>query len=132
MAYTSTGINTSATIVRPAGAEMTDAIGKAVKFDASGNVVLASTAGEAAIGIVLLTNADTIKKGEDVDVQIKEIGKAKVGAAVSAGAELAVEADGTLITATAGQYVVATALDAATKAGQIINVQITKYQKKTA
>lgn len=129
MAYTSTGINTSATIVKPAGAIITGAAGKAVKFNASGEAVLASTAGEAVIGIALLTNADTIKKGEDVDIQVKEIGKAMVGDAVAAGAELAVKADGTLITATAGQYVVATAIDAATAAGQIINVQITKYQK---
>lgn len=132
MAYTSTGINTSATIVGAAGAPITGVAGKAVKFDGTGNVVLGSVAGEAVIGIALLTNATDIKKGEDVDIQIKDIGKAVVGGTVAKGAELAVHTDGTLITATTGQFVIATALDAATKAGQIINVQITKYQKKTA
>ena len=128
MAYTSTGINTSATIVGAAAAEIAGVAGKAVKFSA-GKLAVANAAGEVVIGIALLTNADVVAAGEDVDVQVKEIGKAVVGAEVAAGAELAAKADGTLVTATAGQFVVATALEAATAAGQIINVQITKYQK---
>lgn len=129
MAYTSTPINTSATIVAPAGAAIEGVIGKAIKFDASGNAVLASAAGEAVMGIAVLTNSENAVKGEDITIQIKEIGKAVVGGEVKKGAELAAAADGTLKTATSGQFVVATALDAATAAGQIINVQITKYYK---
>ena len=127
--YTTTGINTSATIVAPAGAEITGVIGKAIKFDASGNAVLASTAGEAVMGIAVLTHADTVARGEDVTIQVKEIGKAVAGGAIAKGDELAVKADGTLVKASEGQFVIATALQAATGAGQIINVQITKYYK---
>ena len=128
MAYTSTPINTSATIVAPAGAAIEGVIGKAIKFDASGNAVLAS-AGEAVMGIAVLTNSENPVLGEDITIQIKEIGKAVVGAEVAKGAELAADANGALVTAVEGQFVVATALDAATAAGQIINVQITKYYK---
>lgn len=127
--YTTASINTSATIVAPAGAEITGVIGKAIKFDAEGNAVVASTAGEKVMGIAVLTHADVVKKGEDITIQVKEIGKAVAGAAIAKGAELAVRADGTLATATDGQFVVATALQAANAAGHIIDVQITKYQK---
>lgn len=128
MAYTTTGINTSATIVGAAAAEIKNVAGKAVKFT-GGKVAVATTAGEVVMGIAVLTSADVIAAGEDVDIQIKEIGKAVAGAEIAVGAELATNATGALVTATAGQFVVATALEAATAAGQIINVQLTKYQK---
>lgn len=127
--YTTTVINTSATIVAPAGAEITGVIGKGIKFDASGNAVVASKAGEAVMGIAVLTHADTIAKGEDVTIQVKEIGKAVAGGEIAKGDELAVNANGALVKAAEGQFVVATALQAATAAGHIIDVQITKYQK---
>lgn len=129
MAYTTTGINTSATIVAPAGAAIESVIGKAIKIDASGNAVVASTAGEKVVGIAVLTNSENPVKGEDITIQIKEIGKVVAGAEVARGDELAAAADGTLVTATSGQFVVATALTAATAAGQIIDAQITKYYK---
>lgn len=127
MAYLATQINESATIVAPAAAEA-DVRGKAVKFDDNGNIALAG-AGEAAIGIGILTNDEIVKTGEDVDIQVKEMGVAFAGAEIKAGAELAADADGNLVTATDGQFVVATALEAAAAAGRIIRVQITKYMK---
>ena len=127
--YTTTGINTSATIVAPAGAEIAGVIGKAIKFDGEGNAVVASAAGEKVMGIAVLTHADTVAKGDDITIQVKEIGKAVAGAAIAKGAELATNAKGELVTATDGQFVVATALQAANAAGHIIDVQITKYQK---
>lgn len=126
MAYTSTGINTSATIVAAAGAEA-DYRGKAVKFNENGNVVLAG-AGEVAIGVGILTNAELTKAEEDVDIQVKEIGLALAGAEIKKGAELASDATGKLVTATAGNFVIATALDNAS-AGVFVRVQITKYVK---
>lgn len=127
--YTTTVINTSATVVAPAGADITGVIGKAVKYDENGKFVLASKAGEAVIGIAVLTHADVVKAGEDVTAQVKEIGKAVAGAAIKAGDELAVDATGALVKASDGQFVIATALQSATGAGNIIDVQITKYQK---
>ena len=126
MAYTSTGINTSATIVAAAGAAA-DFRGKAVKFDGNGNAVLAG-AGEAAMGIGILTNSEETKVNEDVDIQVKEIGLGLAGGAFKKGAELAADAEGKLVTATAGNFVIATALDDAV-AGKYVRIQITKYMK---
>mgnify|MGYP003294516525 CR=1 FL=1 len=127
MSYTATGINTSATIVAPAAAEA-DVRGKGIKLNAEGQAVVAG-AGEVAIGLAIITNDDTVKVGEDVDIQVKEIGLALAGGAIAAGAELAIGADGKVVTATDGNFVVATALESAKAAGKFIRVQITKYQK---
>ncbi len=127
MSYTATGINTSATIVAPAAAEA-DVRGKGIKLNAEGQAVVAG-AGEVAIGLAIITNDDTVKVGEDVDIQVKEIGLALAGGAIAAGAELAIGADGKVVTATDGNFVVATALESAAAAGKFIRVQITKYQK---
>lgn len=129
MIYTATQINTSATIVAKAGASLdkVDARGKAIKFDANGDAVLAKS-GEAAIGIAIVTNGETAVAGEDIDIQVKEIGVALAGDAIEAGAALAADANGTVKTATDGQFVIATALEKATAAGKFIRVQITKYK----
>lgn len=129
MAYTSTGINTSATIVETAGAAA-DFRGKAVKYS-SGKIALAG-AGEAAIGIGIITNSEATKAGEDVDIQIKEIGLGIAGAAIAKGAELSADANGKLVTAAAGKFVIAVALEDATAAGKYIKVQIVKYYKAAA
>lgn len=131
MIYTANQINESATIVGKAGATMTtptDVRCKAVKFDANGDIVLAG-AGEVCVGIAIITNDETVKAGEDIDIQVKEMGVAIAGAEIKAGAELAAGADGKLVTASAGQFVVATALESAAAAGKFIRVQISKYAK---
>lgn len=132
MIYTATQISNSATIVRTAGATISNPVdvrGKAVKFDASGDVVVASTAGEAVAGIAILTNNEVVKAGDDIDIQVKDIGVAIAGAEITAGAELAVDANGKLAPATAGQFVIATALESVDAADKFIRVQITKYCK---
>ena len=128
MAYTAASINNSPTIVAPAAAKK-DVRCRGIKLDDNGNAVVASTAGEVVIGIALLTNDEEVAEGHDVDIQVKEIGLALAGAEIKPGAELAVDATGALQTATSGQFVVATALEAAEVAGRFINVQITKYMK---
>lgn len=123
--YLATSINDTPVITDKAGAAIADVRGKAVKYS-SGALVLCSVAGEAAIGIGIMTNDDSIASGADVVVQIKEIGLVKAGAAVAKGAELMTDANGTLITATAGNFIIGVALDAAASAGQYIRAQITK------
>ena len=137
MIYTATQINKSATIVAKAGATVlatapVDFRGKVVKFDTDGNVVLAATAGETGIGIAILTNGETNIAGDDITIQIKDIGVARAGAKIAAGDALAVDATGSLQKATAGQFVMATALEAAAAAGKYIRVQITKYATAAA
>lgn len=129
--YMTNAINSSPTIAVPAAADMTDIGGKAVKFDASGNCVLCNTAGERVLGVVTIDNDVEIKKGEQVSIQIKDMGVVVAGDAVAVGAELAVKNDGTFITATAGQYVKAIAKEAAAAAGDVIRVIIVDYIKNS-
>ncbi len=81
MTYLATSINDSPTIIDKAGTEITDVRGKGMKF-VDGALALCDTAGEVTIGVGIMTNDETIEKGGDVTVQIKDIGLVKVGAAV--------------------------------------------------
>ena len=69
---------------------------------------------------------DKVTVGDDLDVQIKDIGAWTAGAAVAYGDELAVGAGGKAVKATAKSFIVGIALEEATKAGQRIAVQIVK------
>ena len=124
MTYLATSINESPVIVDKAGAAIADVRGKAVKFDTNGNIVLAG-AGEAAIGVGIMTNDENIEVGKDVHVQIKDIGLVRAGAEIKKGATLQADATGALITKASGEAV-AIALDAATAAGVYIKAIILK------
>ena len=126
--YMTSQINTSPTISEKAGADIADARGLLVKYDASGKVVAASAEGELVIGAGVITNSENIKSGEDVDIQVKEIGIVKAGATIAKGAEVMADATGKAKTATAGKFVIGTALEAATE-GQLFYIQFTKYYK---
>lgn len=124
MTYLATSINESPVIVDKAGAVIADVRGKAVKFDDNGKLVLAG-AGEAAIGVGIMTNDENIAAGADVHVQIKDIGLVYAGAAIKKGAKLSADANGALVPATDGEAV-AIALDAAATAGVYIKAIILK------
>ena len=127
--FTSTQINPSPTITGEAGAAIDDVRCKGVKYDENGKIVLASTPGEPIIGVGIITNDAATEAGADVDIQVKDIGAVLTGAVVKAGAELAVDANGTFQTATAGQFVAAIALQPG-KTGQVIRAQMVKYSKQ--
>lgn len=78
---------------------------KAVKLDASGNLVAIAAITDAPYGILY----DTAVSGRAVPVAIGGIAKCKAGATIAAGAPVAVKADGTLQTAATTQYVIGTA-----------------------
>ena len=130
--YEYTTINTSPTIVVEAGGELGDIRGKVVKFT-DGKVQLPS-AGEVPVGIVLLSEEETVKTGDEVTVQVKDIGKWKAGAAVAIGDLLATDAEGLCQKVTAGQYIFARALSAATAKNDLVTVQIINagYEKAGA
>ena len=128
--FISTAINDSPTIVGKAAAPLAAAECLAAKFDAAGEVVLAG-AGEPAMGILLPTTEPAVAAGEDVNLQIKDIGLWKTGAAVVVGAELTSNAAGKCITAAAGNFILAYALESAGGADTIIRVQIVKAGYKT-
>ena len=124
MNYIGTTINESSVITATAGADLTNAAFLAVKFDAEGNVVLCGD-GENAIGILTAETPEAVAKGDGVTVQIKNVGMAKAGAAVTVGAEVAVDAAGKLIPAVASKFIVGIALSAAAADG-VFNVDICK------
>lgn len=127
MSYYGTTINDSAVIVVKAGEEI-----PAPAFLAVGADGKVATAGENAIGIVMPGCDDKVTVGDDLDVQIKDIGAWTAGAAVAYGDELAVGAGGKAVMATAKSFIVGIALEEATKAGQRIAVQIVKAGYKPA
>lgn len=122
-------INTSSTIAVESGGELGDVRGKAVKF-ANGKVQLPE-AGEAPVGIVLLSESESVKTGDTVTVQVKDIGKWKAGASVEVGDLLATDAEGFCQKATAGQYIFAKALSSANAKNDLVTVQIVNagYEK---
>lgn len=129
--YLSTGINDSPTIVGKSTGAIANGAFLAAKFDGTGGIVLAG-AGENALGLLIATTPEAVAAGEDATVQIKDIGLWKVGAAVAAGAELTADANGAAVTAVAGNYVTAIALEAAAAPGTVIKVQIVKSGKVPA
>lgn len=127
MSYYGTTINDSAVIVVKAGEEI-----PAPAFLAVGADGKVATAGKNAIGIVMPGCDDKVTVGDDLDVQIKDIGAWTAGEAVAYGDELAVGTGGKAVKATAKSFIVGIALEEATKAGQRIAVQIVKAGYKPA
>ncbi len=122
MDYLATSINESPVISEKAGAELSSVRCKAVKYDTDGNVVIAG-AGDAAFGIAIITNDETIQAGGDVNVQISAIGLVKAGAEIKKGDKLGPDANGALVPVTSGAYI-ATAIQEASAAGPFIQAVI--------
>lgn len=133
-------INQSVTIVEKAGAEIADCRNRIMVYDDKGDVVLASDGTKMPVGIALIeagandiSGAESGKaaKGDDVDIQIKDIGYVIAGAEIAKGAEITAGEGGLAAIADAGDYVLGTALKKAAKDGCCL-VQICKYQKAEA
>lgn len=122
--YIGTSINESPVIAAKAGAAITDGAMLAVSMDDNG-VKIPTEAGAVAVGL-LIPETETVAVGDDVTVQVKDMGLWKTGAAVAAGDLLTTDTAGKAIKATAGNFVMAQALQAATAADQVVRVQIIK------
>ena len=123
-----TGINNSPTLCGVAASVITDVRGKAVKFDDNGKIVLVSKAGDLVAGIAIPTAGDPEGKvlaGGTVDYQIKDCGMAIAGAEIKAGSPVMADANGKVITATAGNFVIGFALNSAV-ADDWVQIQIAK------
>ena len=72
----------------------------------------------------MLLGDETVAKGDDITVQIRNQGMWAAGAKIEAGDFLAVDAEGLCKKATTGQYILAMALTPATAKGDIVNVAI--------
>ena len=128
--YFGTSINESPTIVLPAGEEIQDARGIALVIKEG--AVVKPDAGANIIGISVIETEDMVVQGEDVTVQIKDIGKWVAGEEIVIGTELATDAEGKAVAASDGDFIVAVALSNATEAGSWVKAQIIKGGYKTA
>ena len=124
--FIGTSINESPVISAKAGAAITNGAMLAAAMGSTGTVAPVGTAGAAAVGLIIPETEASIASGDDVTVQVKDIGLWIAGAAIDAGALLMSDANGKAVTATAGGFVLAQALEAASAAGQVIHVQIIK------
>lgn len=123
--FLGTSINESPTVVFPAGENLANARGIAVVLD-NGEIKKAG-AGSVILGLAIIETDDSVNKGDDVDVQIKDIGKWVTGAAnIKAGDLLTPDADGKAVVAASGDFIAGIALSSAQQAGTWIKVQITK------
>ncbi len=112
-------INDSPVIVATAGEALKTAAAVVLTKDGA----KLPEAGKAATGIVVLED-ETVGKGEDITVQIRNQGMWTAGAEFEAGDFLAVDAEGFCQKATTGQYILAMALAPATAKGDIVRVAI--------
>lgn len=121
MPYMNHVIDDTATIRGIAAAEMKEPAMLAVKIDAEGRFAVPAE-GDFCIGIVLATTG-SLKAGDELDVQIKDIGYWIAGGTVARGACLKTDAAGKAVTAAAGDVVMAVALEDGT-ADQPVKVML--------
>lgn len=121
MAYFGASINEQPVLAEVAGAEIAAGSGKAVKYDTTGNVVLAG-AGEAICGVLLMQTDEKVATGDIVTIQFKDIGIVAAGGEFKKGDALSVDANGAFIKAADGKAV-ARALEAGT-AGTFVRAHI--------
>lgn len=124
-------VNDTATITEKAGTAIDDVRGRLVKYNASGDVVLCE-AGDAPIGVAIVTNSATHVQGEFVDVQIRYNGLVMAGAAIAKGDALASDANGKAVKATAGAATIGIALESAKGADSIIRFALARGAAATA
>ena len=124
--YFGTTINDSPTVILPAKAAITGAQGIAVAVDTTTGQLVLPSAGDPVIGVIPISENENIAAGEEVTVQIKDIGLWVAGAAVKVGEALATSAAGKAVPATSGDFVVGYALTEAAAAGTRIRFQLTK------
>ncbi len=92
---------------------------RAVRRTATG-IVLCGAADAGFLGIL----QDDPALGEWGTVKTRDVSKASIGAAVAAGARLTTDAAGRLVTAVAGNPIVARALEAGAASGHLISVEV--------
>ena len=132
-------INQSVTIAEQAGAEIADVRNLILKYDENGDVVVATDATAPLVGIAIIeagyndisgAESGKVAKGDQVDVQIKDIGYILAGGTIKKGEEVTATA-GKATKAADGNYVIGVALSNAAE-NDYVRVQISKYQKNPA
>ncbi len=129
-------VNQSVTIVEQAGAAIENVRNRIMAYDKDGNVVLAADGSTVLIGVALIeagmndisgAESGKVTIGDDVDIQIKDIGYILAGGEIAKGNEVTAS-NGLAVKAESGDYVVGIALSTVAK-DDYCRVQIAKYQK---
>lgn len=129
-------VNQSVTITEQAGANIEDVRNRVMTYDKDGNVVLAADGSTVLIGVALIeagindisgAESGKVTIGDDVDIQIKDIGYILAGGEIAKGNEVTAS-NGLAVKAESGNYVVGIALSTVAK-DDYCRVQIAKYQK---
>lgn len=132
-------INQSVTIAEQAGAAIDDVRNLILNYDGDGNVVVAADGTKPLVGIAIIeagyndisgAESGKVAKGDQVDVQIKDIGYILAGGTIAKGDEVTATT-GKATKAVDGNYVIGVALSGASD-GEYVRVQIAKYQKNAA
>lgn len=135
--YNGTQISKSVTISEVVGAAVKDCRNKIFVYDENGKAILATGGTKPLIGIALIEAgvndmfgevSGKVEAGDDIDIQIKDIGSVLAGEAITKGDEVTAGTDGKAMKAKTGEYVLGIALNKAAKDGYV-RVQISKYQK---
>ena len=122
--YFGTSINESPTITLQAAEKIEKAQAIALVVKEGG--LAKPAAGDMPIGLTLRVAEETYEVGEDVTVQVKDIGKWTAGEAISVGDLLTTDENGCAVKAKSGNFIMAVALTATENAGTVIQVQIIK------
>ena len=107
--YFGDSVNTSPYFRGEAGAKIDDPRGKAVKFS-SGQFVL-GTAADAVVGIVPITNDQSLEQGDPIDIVWKDMVLALAGGTITAGDVLASDANGALVKASVSGGTIGVAME---------------------
>lgn len=122
--FNGTVINDSATICAPVKTEIKTGPFTAVALGSGGAVPCNDTL--VPVGLTIAETPNAVPVGNDVNVQVKDIGVWKGGAAFAAGDPLASDATGLAVKAAAGKFILGFALEDCSAKGQTVKVQITK------
>ena len=122
--FNGTVINDSATICAPVKTAIKTGPFTAVSLGSGGAVPCNDTL--IPMGLTIAETPESLAVGEDVHVQVKDIGVWKSGAAFAAGDLLASDATGLAVKAAAGKFILGVALEDCSAKGQAVKVQITK------
>ena len=102
--YNGTQISQSVTVSEVAGATVEDCRNKIFVYDENGKAILATGGTKPFIGVALIEAgindmfgevSGKVEAGDDIDIQIKDIGSVIAGEAISKGDEITAGADGT-------------------------------------
>lgn len=127
-------INSSVTIVEKAKSDIADVRNRIMKYDEEGSIVLAESGGDVPIGIAIIeagindisgVESGKVCAGDDVDIQIKDIGYIIAGEYIEKGNYVAAGPEGKAVKAKDGDFALGIAIGEAAE-GEFCRVLISR------